>query len=63
MPISSSTGGHKVGRVWGGYNTIEDIYRFPEPIIHLTRDYEDQVMASSSPFGRNGSLMPSVWTI
>lgn len=22
-------GGHKVGRVWGGYNTIEDIYRFP----------------------------------
>ena len=38
---------------WGGFNPVEDIYRFPEPIIHLTRDYEDQVMASSSPFGRN----------
>ena len=45
-------GGHKVGRVWGGYNTIEDIYRFPEPIIHLTRDYEDQVMG----------LQFSLWT-
>ena len=36
--------GHKVGRVWSGYNAIEDIYRFPEPIIHLTRGYEDLVM-------------------
>ena len=45
-------GGHKVGRVWGGYNTIEDIHRFPEPIIHLTRDYEDQVMG----------LQFSLWT-
>lgn len=37
-------GAHKVGRVWGGYNTIEDIYRFPDPIIHLTKNYEDQIM-------------------
>ena len=37
-------GTHKVGRLWNGYNTIEDIYRFPDPIIHLTKDYEDQVM-------------------
>ena len=45
-------GGHKVGRVWGGYNAIEDIYRFPEPIIHLTRGYEDLVMG----------LQFSLWT-
>ena len=45
-------GGHKVGRVWGGYNTIEAIYRFPAPIIHVTRDYEDQVMG----------LQFSLWT-
>lgn len=35
---------HKVGRLWNGYDPIEDIYRFPDPIIHLTKDYEDQVM-------------------
>lgn len=37
-------GSHKVGRVWDGYNPIEDIYRFPDPIIHLTKNYEDQVL-------------------
>lgn len=37
-------GAHKVGRLWNGYNPVEDIYRFPDPIIHLTKDYEDQVM-------------------
>lgn len=45
-------GEHNVGRLWNGYNTIEDIYRFPEPIIHLTKDYEDQVMG----------LQFSLWT-
>lgn len=45
-------GGHKVGRVWGGYNTIEDIYRFPDPIIHLAKNYEDQLMG----------LQFSMWT-
>lgn len=35
---------HKVGRTWNGYNPIEDIYRFPAPIAHLTKDYESQVM-------------------
>jgi len=45
-------GEHNVGRLWNGYNTIEDVYRFPEPIIHLTKDYEDQVMG----------LQFSLWT-
>lgn len=35
---------HKVGRVWGGFDTIEDIYRFPDPIIHLTKNYENQIL-------------------
>ena len=37
-------GSHKVGRVWGGFCPIEDIYRFPETIIHLAQGYEDQLM-------------------
>lgn len=45
-------GSHKVGRTWGGYNPIEDICRFPESIIHLTKDYEDQIMG----------LQFSLWT-
>lgn len=45
-------GQHKVGRFWGGYNTIEDIYRFPENIIHLAQGYEDQLMG----------LQFSLWT-
>ncbi len=43
---------HKVGRVWGGFNPIEDIHSFPEPIIHLTKGYEDQVLG----------LQFSLWT-
>ena len=45
-------GSHKIGRLWNGYNMIEDIYRFPESIIHLTKDYEDQIMG----------LQMSMWT-
>ena len=37
-------GSHKVGRVWGGYNPLEDIHRFPAPITNLTQGYDDQVM-------------------
>lgn len=37
-------GTHTVGRLWGGYDTIEDVYRFPDPIIHLTKNHEDQIM-------------------
>ena len=43
---------HKIGRFWNGYNTIEDIYRFPEPVVHLMKDYEEQVMG----------LQMSMWT-
>ena len=45
-------GNHKIGRLWDGYNTIEDIYRFPEPISNLMIGYEDQVMG----------LQMSLWT-
>jgi len=37
-------GSHEVGRLWNGYNPIEDVYRFPDNIIHLTKNYEDQIM-------------------
>lgn len=45
-------GQHKIGRVWNGYNTIEEVYSFPEPIIHLTRGYENQLLG----------LQLSIWT-
>ena len=45
-------GSHKIGRVWNGYNPVEDIYRFPDPIIHLTKGYEKQIMG----------LQMSMWT-
>ncbi|MDR2920103.1 MAG: beta-N-acetylhexosaminidase [Tannerella sp.] len=45
-------GSHKIGRFWGGYNPIEDLCRFPEPIVHLMQGYEDQVMG----------LQMSMWT-
>lgn len=45
-------GTHTVGRTWNGYNPIEYIYQFPEPIIHLTKNYEDQIMG----------LQMSMWT-
>lgn len=37
-------GSHKIGRVWNGYNPIEDVYRFPDPVVHLMKDYESQIM-------------------
>ena len=37
-------GSHKEGRVWGGYNTIEQVYDFPAPVTYLLRGYEDQVL-------------------
>lgn len=37
-------GTHSVGRLWNGYNPIEDIYHFPDPVIHLTKNYEQQVI-------------------
>lgn len=43
---------HQVGRFWNGYNQIEDIHCFPDPIIHLTKDYESQLMG----------LQMSMWT-
>ncbi|NDV57241.1 beta-N-acetylhexosaminidase [Bacteroides sp. 519] len=36
-------GEHKIGRYWGGYNTIEEVYRFPDPVNYLTQGYEEQV--------------------
>lgn len=37
-------GTHKVGRMWGGYNPIEDICRFPEPLMNLFQGYEEQIL-------------------
>lgn len=37
-------GTHKVGRMWNGYNPIEDIYRFPEPLVNLFQGYEKQIL-------------------
>lgn len=37
-------GSHSVGRVWNGYNPIEYVYQFPDPTIHLTKNYEQQIM-------------------
>lgn len=45
-------GGHSVGRLWNGYNPIEYVYSFPKPVIHLTRNYEDQIIG----------LQLSMWT-
>ena len=45
-------GSHKIGRLWNGYNPVEDIYRFPEPVVHLMRNYEEQVLG----------LQMSMWT-
>ena len=43
---------HKYGRVWDGYNALENVYAFPEPVLHLTRGYEKQLMG----------LQMSLWT-
>lgn len=45
-------GAHKVGRQWEGYNPIEDICLFPEPISHLFKGYEKQIMG----------MQMSLWT-
>lgn len=45
-------GTHRIGRVWNGYNPIEDIYRFPDPVAHLMKNYEDRIMG----------LQMSMWT-
>ena len=37
-------GSHTHGRTWKGYSPIDDIVSFPQPIIHLTQGYEDQVL-------------------
>lgn len=37
-------GQHKIGRFWGGYNTIEEVYRFPNQVSHLFKGYEEQLM-------------------
>ena len=43
---------HRVGRQWGGYNPIETVYNFPEPISYLFKGYEEQIMG----------LQLSMWT-
>lgn len=35
---------HEVGRRWDGFNPIEDVYDFPEPIAHLFQQHEPQVL-------------------
>ena len=34
---------HRMGR-WDGYNMLEDVYRFPEPLINLVQGYEKQIL-------------------
>lgn len=45
-------GSHSVGRFWNGYNRIEDVAAFPEPVMHLAKGYEDQILG----------LQMSLWT-
>ena len=45
-------GTHRIGRTWNGYNPIEDLYFFPEPVSHLIKGYEDQVLG----------MQMSLWT-
>lgn len=37
-------GSHQVGRVWSGFNPIEDIICFPDPILYLAKGHEAQLM-------------------
>lgn len=37
-------GSHKIGRQWNGYNPIENVYHFPEPLSHLIKEYKDQIL-------------------
>lgn len=43
---------HKVGRVWDGFNPIEDIHAFPESLTSFIEGYEKQIMG----------LQFSMWT-
>lgn len=45
-------GSHKVGRTWQGYNPIEDIVAFPDPLAPLMAGRADQVLG----------LQLSMWT-
>ena len=45
-------GSHSVGRFWNGYNRIEDVAAFPEPVMHLAKGYEEQILG----------LQMSLWT-
>lgn len=45
-------GSHQIGRQWNGYNPIEYIYNFPEPIRNLTKGFEKQIMG----------MQMSLWT-
>lgn len=45
---------HKVGRYWDGFNPLQDIYAFPEPISHLLKDMKIRYWVCSSHFGPNG---------
>lgn len=35
---------HKVGRYWDGFNPLQDVYAFPEPVSHLFKGYENQIL-------------------
>lgn len=43
---------HRIGRQWSGYNPIENIYQFPETILHLAKGYEKQILG----------MQMSLWT-
>ena len=45
-------GSHTIGRLWSGYNTVEDVYNFPASIVHLMQNYEEQILG----------LQMSMWT-
>ena len=53
---------HKVGRYWDGFNPLQDIYAFPEPISHLLKDTKIRYWVCSSHFGPNGLQTENGWT-
>lgn len=42
---------HRMGR-WDGFNLLEDVYRFPDPLMNLVQGYENQLLG----------IQYSVWT-
>lgn len=34
---------HRMGR-WDGFNLLEDVYRFPAPVMNLVQGYENQLL-------------------